>query len=477
MNERVTEMLGARRWLGLALSGLMLATLPACSGTTPVASAGNVAPSSAKKVALLTTSAQSALRRGDGDAAVRDAEAAVMLSPDEASGRALLGRAYLAAGRFQSADTAFADALTLDPAQTRIAVTRALAQIALGDKAGALASLDQARGQASEADIGLALALAGERDQAIDRLEAAARAPGADARTRQNLALTYALASRWNDAAATAAIDVPAEQMGDRMKRWSQLGQRSDQPLVQVAMLLGILPAADAGVPQELALAKKVEANPVELALAEAAPAPKVEAPAVAEPVVEQIAVAEAAPVTPEPRAVAASVPTIKLAALDVPTPSLPMTALPLVEKPVADKPAPMMLAENRAKAPAPRMVAAPRMILASAQRTAPKMEARTAGGFVVQLGAFSSARRTEAAWAKVNGKGGFLTNYTPVGSGFRQAGSTLYRLSISGLETRAEATKLCGKIKARGGECFVRAVSGDKPMRWAMRPRDSEAA
>jgi len=460
-------------WMGLALSGLMLATLPACSAMAPVASAGNAVPNRAKKAALLTTSAQAAIQRADGAAAVRDAEAAVALTPDQAKTRALLGRAYLTAGRFESANSAFGDALTLDPTMARIAVTRALTQIALGDKAAALASLEQARGQGDEAEIGLALALAGEKGQAIARLEAAARAPGATARARQNLALAYALQGRWDDAQATAAVDLPAEQMAGRMQRWSQLAQRGSQPAVQVAMLLGVLPTADAGQPQTLALAKPAAAPaPVEMALAEAVPVP-------AAPVA-----VEAIPMTPVVVAPAANVAAPVAIVADPSTEQLAMTPAAPDERIIAAPQVPFVLAAAASPNDAPKaplmMLATvpakptPRPIIPVVQRPA---VIRLAGKFVVQLGAFSSAHRTEAAWTRINGKARYLSNFTPVGSGFRQGKATLYRLSISGLDTRAQADRLCRRIKASGGVCFVRGQANDRPMRWTTRGRDGEAA
>ena len=455
-NAAIRGMSG-KGWLGLALSGLMVFTLPACSATTPVASAGNIAPGGAKKAALLMTSSQTALQRGDADAAVRDAEAAVLLTSSDAKARALLGRAYLAAGRFQSADTAFGDALSLDPSLARIAVTRALAQIALGRTDAALASIDQARGHASDADVGLALALAGQGAEAIFRLEAAARAPDADARTRQNLALTYALAGRWNDAAATAALDVPAEKLNERMQRWSQLGQRRDQPMVQVATLLGTIPVADGGQPAALALVTAPVAAPVQIATAEPAPAPVR---------VEETPAPVQLVATGAPHATATPAPQIRVAAIG----AIEARRMPLLLEAMPPAPrAPMMLAPVRTKA------SAPRPIMMIAQRSAPKI--RAGGQFVVQLGAFSSAKRTEAAWTRLNGKARYLTSFTPVGSGFRQGNANLYRLSISGLDTRADAAKLCSRIKASGGDCFVRAVANDRPMRWTMRGGPGEAA
>jgi cell division protein FtsN len=49
------------------------------------------------------------------------------------------------------------------------------------------------------------------------------------------------------------------------------------------------------------------------------------------------------------------------------------------------------------------------------------------------------------------------------------KAGS-LYRLSVSGFETREAAGKVCSRIKAAGGQCFVRSIAGDAPLQWAQR-------
>ncbi len=416
-----------KNWIGLTLSGLMLATLSACSPIVKVASASETVPISARaaarKLPLLLASAQTAIERADGATAVHSAEAAVAMNRQRAESRALLGRAYLAAGRFKSAEAALGDALTLDPTLGRAAVTRALTQIAMGDGEAALASLDRAKGSGAEEDIGLALALAGHGDEAIGRLEAAARAADASPHARQNLALAYALQGRWADASATAALDIPAEQLTARMQRWSQIAQHRDQPGVQIAMLLGVLPTADAGQPAALALAQPD--SPVQVAEVVTPAAPPAEAAA-------PVMLAEA-PALPAPRK--------------------PVQAA----RPVAAKP----------------VVA--RSVLTVASRAAPR--AFAPGAFVVQLGAYGSVKRTEAMWNSISGRAHYLSAYTPVGSDLRRGSATLYRLSLSGFGNRNEASRLCGRIKASGGDCFVRRVSGDRPVQWVMRKKDGEAA
>src|SRR3546814_7521889 len=85
-------------------------------------------------------------------------------------------------------------------------------------------------------------------------LAGAARQKGADARTRQNLALAFALSGRWAQARIVASQDLPLDKLEDRMAQWSTLaGQPSQQ--VRVAKLIGTEAQTDAGMPIRLALA------------------------------------------------------------------------------------------------------------------------------------------------------------------------------------------------------------------------------
>lgn len=448
------------RWIGMAATALLVAP-PAWA-----ASEQSAQPAT-RRVASLTASAWAALGKGDAVKAVQDAEAAALLSPRDAESRLLLGRAYLAAGRFASADTAFRDALTLDPALTRASISRALAQIALGQEAAARASLAAAEGRAADADIGLALVLLGDGDQALARLNAAARSQGADARTRQNLGLAYALQGRWSEAVAIAEQDVPADIMPQRLRRWTTIAQLNADRAMQVGAILGVTPAVDQGQPEALALAAPAVIPEAPAALAIASPQP--------------------APVTPVVRAEGGSVvtttsftppPVETLAASPARADSLQAAA---VNAPVAAWAGPPRMRKSRileASSPrAPKTVSvkpqasAKRLILASHVALRP-VSGKGAGAWAVQLGAFSSEQRTEIAWGRLSSKARFLNAYTPTGSGMRWGKATLYRLSVSGLPTRAEATSLCVRIKASGGKCFVRNMGGDRPMTWALRSR-----
>src|SRR5688572_25005984 len=218
----------------------------------------------------LATKAQMALATNDVASAIPLAERAVEGSPQDAGFRALLGNCYLAAGRFASAEAAYRDSLSIYGTQPQVVLKLALVQIAQGKNEEAKLLLAEARTVLDASDAGLALALAGDPQAAVTLLEPVARAVGADARTRQNLALAYAFAGDWNQARTVAAQDVPADQLDARIQQWMALStpaRSSDQ----VAALIGIQPAAaDPGQPVRLALNK-------EEAVREAAAQPVVE--------------------------------------------------------------------------------------------------------------------------------------------------------------------------------------------------------
>src|SRR6185369_14925414 len=135
------------------------------------------------------TKALMALNAGDSATAVDYAERAVAKNPDDAGFRALLGNAYFKAGRFASAEAAYKDSLTLYSNQPQVVLKLALVETALGKKNEAVAFLQAGRDVLDASNYGLALTLAGRPADAIPVLEAAARAQGADATVRQNLAL------------------------------------------------------------------------------------------------------------------------------------------------------------------------------------------------------------------------------------------------------------------------------------------------
>jgi tetratricopeptide (TPR) repeat protein len=180
-------------------------------------------------------------------------EAAVLGAPLDPALRARLGGAYLSAGRFASAAMIFSDAVALGDTTPATTLRLALALTGSGREDEAAALLFDRSEDLPAADLGLALALAGEVQPAIRFMEAAIRDGENSVALRQNLALTYALAGRWREARLMAALDVPANALGARMEQWAALSTGDTRQ--RLAMVLRV-PASvpDFGVPVTLAL-------------------------------------------------------------------------------------------------------------------------------------------------------------------------------------------------------------------------------
>lgn len=448
-----------RTILKLAASALIV-------GAVGVATANEVTPKMIKAASKAADRAMTAIKEHQQQAAVRYAEQAVLYNPSSADHRALLGQAYLQAGRFHSAETAFSDALRLDDKHGRAALGLGLAQIALGNNEAAMSSLEYARGRVPVADLGLALALAGDRVGALEMLEPAARSSDATPKVRQNLALTYALAGRWAEARTTAAQDVAPDQVDQRMVEWSSF-TRPRGTNEQVAKLLGVKPVMDNGMPTELALLEApAPAAPTAVATVTPVPSPVEAAPASAPATVAEVAAA------PEPAAeiVAApepAAPPSLIRPVDIPQPVLAESA-PVQAKPIKPYFVSASVADAHKATPmyVKPVVAQPKKVAA----VRPAM--RSGGNFVVQLGAFSSQDRLERGWNSSVSKVSWLKDYTPVSTTFKSPadGRSLHRLAISGFASRIEAVNLCRKVRERGGLCFVRGTAGDAPVQWVKR-------
>jgi Flp pilus assembly protein TadD len=397
----------------------------------------------------LATRALAALNSNNIPAAIQFAEQAVEKTPNDAGFRALLGSAYFAAGRFKSAEGAYKDALSIYSNQPQVVLKLALVEIAQGKNAEALSYLEAGRDVLDPADYGLAVALAGQPDRAIDVLQAAARGSDADARVRQNLALAYALAGDWTNAKTVAAQDVPGDQLDARIQQWMQMATPGNQSTA-VASLIGVTPAAiDPGQPVRLAL------NKGETRTAENAPAPA-SAP---QPQPQQVAEAVA---PPAPVAVAPAPPPVKLAAAAPAPEPMPYVKVPSKKAvKVASKPSnvPAKTAQvRRASAPA---------------KGAPVRAAAISRGnstAVVQLGAYGNAKSVLTAWNVKARKYRSLVAYTPMSARFASPKGTFYRLSVKGFGSVNEAMALCSSLRRAGGSCFVRNVAGDTPVQIASR-------
>ena len=433
-----------------AASLIVLASMIAgCAAPQHHAAAASYA-GKADPEAALGTRALAALNSNNIPMAIDLAEQAAAKSPQDDTVRALLGNAYFAGGRFTSAETAYKDALTLNPAQPQVILKLALVQIAQGKDAQAVALLNSARGMLDPSDYGLALALAGHPQQAIAVLEPAARQVGADATVRQNLALAHAFAGNWDEARLIASQDVPANQLDARIQQWMQLAKPAHAS-DQVAALIGVKPAAvDSGEPVQLAL------NKADTRVASAAPA-------AAAPNSLQVAAASTPATKPAPVAVSAppAPPPVTVAVAPAPPPPR-STIATLAASAVSEAKAVLasVLPHQSSPATKPHRVAA--VVRPAAHRgNAP---------VVVQLAAYNTADGVMAGWHRQTRKYDALKAYLPMSARFASPRGVFYRLSVRGFDSLGGANAFCNSLRHEGGSCFVRNFAGDQPVQFASR-------
>lgn len=438
----------------LAASTLVTGAVMMGGGMAGMAKAPVVADGkAASQAADAAKNATKALAKHKVDQAVGFAESAVEWQPRNAGYRMLLGQTYLTAGRFQAAEQSFSDTLTLNPELERAALNLALSQAALGKRDAARSTLADYRDKLPATDFGLALALAGDPEEAVRVLEFATRASDATPKTRQNLAFAYALAGKWANARVMAVQDLTADAAEARLGEWAML-VRPEASSSQVASVLGVKAGSDAAQPTRLALAPT--AAPVQTAQITPAQVFEAEKPAPA-PVAAPVAVAAA----PEAAPVFETAPT--QVAVATPAPVAPL--LQAAPSPMREAVAPEFVFKQHPVAAAPRATLRPAVMVRSVSN----------GRFVVQLGAFANPGNAERAWTKLSARYN-LGGYDPI-SGFTKVSNvSLTRLAIS-FGTREDANRVCNRIKAGGGVCFVRAKEGDAPAQWVRRNTGTKLA
>ena len=444
----------------LAVSGFVLGAATGCSGMGKMVDAPSRAAGKPAIAAKSASDARVALEAGKASKAVSLAEAAVAGSPRDGSYRALLGQAYLNDGRFASATAALTEAMELGATDSNTILSRTLAQIAQGKNADAVALLTQHRETVPASDLGLALALAGDSEGAIYVLSEAARAPDAGARTRQNLALAFALSGRWVQARVLASQDLSIAKLEARMAEWSKLAEQPNSQ-IRVASLIGTTAQQDAGMPVRLALSNFSDTQM-------AAGAPAVE-----------LASADPAPVAtyaPPPPVLADAGSAIRSVELPMPERTAD-GVVPVTELPQPKAAGDVILADAAPYRAAPRVEGEGRIRPAQKQAIElatvliPKamgFDAKKPNGWAVQLGAYDSLGIAKEKWGSLKKRNGALANFPASSHAATVNGRTFYRLTVNGLATRADATSLCNELKAHGQTCFIRAMGGSEAIQWA---------
>ncbi|ABF53620.1 SPOR domain-containing protein [Sphingopyxis alaskensis] len=450
--------------MNLAVSGFVLGVATGCSGMGKMADAPSRAAGTPAVAAKSADKARVALEEGKPGKAVALAEAAVAASPRDAGYRALLGQAYLGDGRFASASAALAEAMELGANDSNTILSFALAEIAQGRNGDAVALLTRHRDAVSASDLGLALALAGDSEGSLYVLGQAARAEGADARTRQNLALALALSGRWAQARIVASQDLSLAKLEGRMAEWSKLAEQPNAQ-VRVASLIGTSAQPDAGMPVRLALRNFAD---MQMAAAE---------PASTTPV--QVASADPAPVAdyaPPPPMLADAGNSIRSVELPMPERTA-AGVVPVTELPQPAPAAQIILADATPYRHAPRVAGeghirpAQKQALELATVMVPKamgFDARKPDGWAVQLGAYDSLAIAKEKWGTLKKRNAILGGFPASSHTATIKGRTFYRLTVNGLASRADASSLCNQLRTQGQPCFIRAMGGSESIQWA---------
>ena len=395
------------------------------------ASANVSAEAQAKKALGWAQKSEKLLAKGQLDKALTYAEAAVEGDLRNVEYRALLARIYMQQGRFVAAERTLMDVVELGQADPRTIVSLALAKTAQGKVESAISLVDAHRAILPASDYGLALALAGDNKRAVDVLVDAIRSNNATSRTRQNLALAYALDNRWREAQVMASQDMPQTVVDQRIVQWAQFA-RPGAYEVRVAGLLGVKAQADSGQPVRLAL--KAASTDVQMA---SVATPESVSIAMAEPMAELAAIG------------AAPVDFGYSAEDDVKVAITPAFEAPLIKAPEG----PSKAAETVVKAPV-------KLALAD---TRPAASAKPVNGtHLVQLGAYSSPSNAQVAWGKLQSKYGVLLGFDSASSSVTVNGKKLTRLAAMGFGNKAAADAACRSIKAKGGDCIVRSTGGE---------------
>ena len=451
-----------RSILPLGLAGAIALAMAAGAGF----SSGAVAKSSTDKAAAET---QKALSKGDTAKAISLAEGLVAGNPKNAAYRALLGQAYLKAGRFESAASAFNDAMKLGDNSSRTALSLALSDVGAGRNGEAVAILNDWRDAIPAADLGLAYALAGESGRGVAILSDTLRGGDNSPKVRQNLAYAYALDGRWREARLMASQDIPPEQLDGRISGWVMQARPEDSKL-RVASLLRVPMVADSGQPAALAL----NASGDQEQLAAETGAAKADTPVVA-----------AAGELP-----AADAPAANLAQYQ-PTDAPAPVAAPAVAEQTPEafsqafnsSPVVQPLPQSGPEAmtpPASRLAAAakPRSI-AHRPGLRPRHALATVSGrgstHMVQLGSFASEQGARRAWGHYASRNPELRNFKMRITQADVKGKHFWRVAAAGLDGRG-ASGLCSAVKNRGGVCFAYAASRSMPGRAANAPAMAKA-
>ncbi len=427
---------------------------------------------SAKKAAVWAHKAQEAKAKGKMDKALMFSELAVEGDMNNREYRAQLAQMYMSQGRFQSAERTWMDVMDLGQVDPRTVISLSLSRIAQGKVESAVALVEANQSIIPASDYALTLALAGQSSRAVEILSDSIRNDNASSRTRQNLALAYALEGRWREARVMASQDMPQNRVNDRIAEWAQYA-RPGAYQMRVAGLLKVTPQDDLGQPVRLALA----GSQGQLASNSAAQEPMV-VPASSQlaavgpaPAADSTGFAAANELSPEVYADALAVqvamaapqatPASNVQPIGVMSNGIKMVSIPVLgDYSISD--APLIKAAKGPSKLAMQTRAPAKLALADVQ---PKASKLAGGSHLVQLGAYGSAASAKSAWDKLTNQHAFLSGFTSASSTVKVNGKTYVRLAAAGFDSAQSANNICSKIKLAGGSCIVRSIPAKQPV------------
>jgi tetratricopeptide (TPR) repeat protein len=450
------------RTLGfVAIGAIAVATLGGCAGSAHLARAD--APSE--------RDASRSKRGVEKDVGV--AERAVARSPQNASLRAALGSAYLQVGRFNSATTAFDDAMRLGDNSPRTALSLALAKVGAGHGREAVAILDDWRDTIPASDLGLAMALSGETTRGVAILTDSLRGGQNTAKLRQNLAYAYALDGRWREARTMVEQDIPADQVDQRISDWAMQGRAEDSQK-RIASLLGAPVRSDPGLPLNLALGNSATVEQLAAEATATQPQPMQQPPAFAHGELPAAGEETASnTIAPPPVAAVGNVSAVQVAASPAyvpPTyatpaaPTVPVVTSTAVVQPTETSAFANAFDSSRAQVSASAPAADWRTPV-KAQRTvrvvlpAARPMVTHNGSHLVQLGSFSSPEGARRGWGILASRNAQLREYRMVITPAVVNGKNFWRVAAAGFDS-GTALGMCSSVKHRGGVCFAYAAT-----------------
>ncbi len=408
--------------------------------------------------APMTELAQSALAKGETAAAISWAQRTLDAAPGDRVASQILAEALLADGQADASVSAFKALLSLDANDAAARAGLGMALLATGDPVTAKMELAKAIAAKPDAtvvaNIGLALALAGDSAGAIKVLEPVALSASGSIRSRQNLALALTLFGNRAKAYDVAAMDMGAapavrqvdgwyadadKPLPEQLKQFAGLSVKPNGPLQVAKLTVATAPSAS--------MATLVKSVILPVDFVSVAVSPLVQQDKV---VVDDQPIAKPISILPVLAATAPKqVAIIKAAKLSVePANAQPVKVILTGLHTLASKPFVQAKGKNSG----------------FATMTKYTTQHITSGWFI-QLAAVTADVSSASMKARISKQFSYILARIGILSTYdAQIGEKrIKRVMLGPYTNKATASHVCSGIKAKGKACFIRSVSPDK--------------